>query len=485
MENLQELKKKLQFLEYRVSNKNDDYDNETKNAVQSFQNDYGLDINGILNSKTLAAIEKAYKLKNKDEVLEVSAIAKSQERPKLSLNYNNPYVKELQEGLKKLGYLKGPTDSIFGKDTESAVKNFQRDNNLTADGVVGQKTWSTLDKLLANNNQIEKPIAPVPPSNIITPDIKEKPTLRIGSRGIEVVELEQSLLSLGYFIGNPNATFDEETEAAVIKFQRRYKLIDDGVVGPTTWAAIDDAFSAQPTAPITDSITLKEGSKGDEVKSLQQKLEILGLYDGVIDGNFGSETTEAVKAFQKLNGLTVDGVVGPRMWDVLNTKYNNLPINLPVVKEESTGDAVKILQEKLQQLGYYVGSVTGSFGYETTLSVKAFQKDNGIVADGVVGAKTWKTLYEATKVIIPTEPLPSGPKPTLKAGDKGEYVSQLQDELKKLMYYNGDISGFFDKRTLVAVQSFQDANKLTADGVVGRSTWYYLDSIYPPAVVCD
>ncbi|QEK13273.1 spore cortex-lytic enzyme [Crassaminicella thermophila] len=58
--------------------------------------------------------------------------------------------------------------------------------------------------------------------------------------------------------------------------------------------------------------TLYWGSSGSEVKQLQTKLKNWGYYDGPIDGVFGGGTFEAVKKFQKKNGLTVDGVVGPK-----------------------------------------------------------------------------------------------------------------------------------------------------------------------------
>ena len=61
---------------------------------------------------------------------------------------------------------------------------------------------------------------------------------------------------------------------------------------------------------------LKKGSKGAEVKTLQQKLNLMA------DGIFGPLTEEAVKEFQANNGLTVDGIVGQKTWDKLGVSYN-------------------------------------------------------------------------------------------------------------------------------------------------------------------
>ena len=67
------------------------------------------------------------------------------------------------------------------------------------------------------------------------------------------------------------------------------------------------AFSNSQTA---FAVTVKQGSRGDTVKKIQQKLKNWGYYSGAVDGIFGAKTTAAVKLFQKRNGLTVDGIVG-------------------------------------------------------------------------------------------------------------------------------------------------------------------------------
>ena len=61
-----------------------------------------------------------------------------------------------------------------------------------------------------------------------------------------------------------------------------------------------------------DAATLKQGSRGEEVKTLQRKLKNWGYYSGAVDGIFGAKTKEAVKYFQRKNGLTVDGIAGAK-----------------------------------------------------------------------------------------------------------------------------------------------------------------------------
>ena len=62
----------------------------------------------------------------------------------------------------------------------------------------------------------------------------------------------------------------------------------------------------------------QRGSKGDEVRKIQSRLAVLGLYSGPIDGDFGGGTESAVKSFQKTRNLSVDGKVGSNTWAALS-----------------------------------------------------------------------------------------------------------------------------------------------------------------------
>lgn len=137
------------------------------------------------------------------------------------------------------------------------------------------------------------------------------------------------------------------------------------------------------------------GCTGDAVKTLQEKLNAKGFNSGNVDGIFGAKTYAAVTAFQKVNGLGVDGIVGKLTWAKL---YDATPVNVtpvttqPMLRTGSRGDAVRKLQELLNAKGYTCGSVDGIFGSKTYAAVLAFQKANGLAADGIVGSLTWGKL---------------------------------------------------------------------------------------------
>ena len=162
------------------------------------------------------------------------------------------------------------------------------------------------------------------------------------------------------------------------------------------WSKSSGGGSGRTVAVVApDMPMLYRGGTGDAVKTLQEKLNAKGFDSGNVDGIFGAKTYAAVTAFQKANGLGVDGIVGKLTWAKL---YDATPVNMtpvttqPMLRTGSRGDAVRKLQEMLNAKGYTCGSVDGIFGSKTYAAVLAFQKANGLGADGIVGPLTWGKL---------------------------------------------------------------------------------------------
>ena len=172
--------------------------------------------------------------------------------------------------------------------------------------------------------------------------------------------------------------------------------------------------TAEPTATPTTEPALKKGATGSRVTALQEQLKQLGYYTGKVDGNYGDGTVKAVKAFQSRNGLTADGVAGTATLNKLNSSSAKsavsesskatarpamrtyVPSTLSTyryLQQGSRGSDVTKLQQRLKDLGYFSGSVNGSFGADTETAVRAFQKRNGLWEDGVAGEDTQRMLY--------------------------------------------------------------------------------------------
>lgn len=147
-----------------------------------------------------------------------------------------------------------------------------------------------------------------------------------------------------------------------------------------------------PVAPIMT------GSTGKSVSTLQEVLRENGFDCGVSDGKFGPKTRAAIIAFQKANGLRVDGVLGPityaKLFNVdLAEVHGNYSGYITIGKYNDFGTAS--VQAKLAKLGFNMPSnFDGIFGPKTLAAVKAYQKAHGLVVDGIVGPITWRALFD-------------------------------------------------------------------------------------------
>lgn len=128
--------------------------------------------------------------------------------------------------------------------------------------------------------------------------------LEQGDKGEGVRVLQQLLKNKGFYVGKTTVNYGPVTKRAVSKYQRSKGLADDGKAGKTTLGKL-----------ITTTKRLREGSNGLEVKWLQMLLGA-NLLDSeiAVDGKFRGGTKESVTDFQRLNGLTADGKVGPNTW---------------------------------------------------------------------------------------------------------------------------------------------------------------------------
>ena len=148
------------------------------------------------------------------------------------------------------------------------------------------------------------------------PNTTQYPTLRLGSNGAFVVQLQNKLNALGFNVKS-NGDFGDKTRLAVIAFQKVNKLVSDGIVGINSWKILDYVKPALIPQPSTQKPTLRPNSRGEYVVELQNKLNALGFNCGV-DGIFGSGTQKVVIAFQKARGLVSDSVVGAKTWFALD-----------------------------------------------------------------------------------------------------------------------------------------------------------------------
>ena len=411
----------------------------------------------------------------------------------MRLGFQGDAVRTVQRKLKELGYYTGSIDGDFGKETEKAVKAFQKANGLSADGKVGEQTLKKLNdknaKTAKQANATKKPNTTAKPKSTATPNLQKDYYLNLGVTGTKVETLQRRLIELGWLSGKVNGKYDEATEAAVIAFQERTKGIwADGIAGPETLRALYSSGAARTSKPAaTNSAeTLQYGSEGSAVTKLQKKLQDLGYLAGNADGKFGVATEAAVIAFQRNNNLTADGKAGTatqsKLYSGTANKASGNAVKITgnnaggrdvegiastgyeTLQFGSEGEAVRKLQNRLSALGYKPGYTDGKYGAATEAAVMAYQANNSLTVDGKAGPATQRSLYG-------TSQNSNVGYSTLRPGDTGAAVKNMQYTLYELGYYDGAIDGVFGQTTSDAVRSFQIENSLKpVDGIAGNAT---------------
>jgi N-acetylmuramoyl-L-alanine amidase len=149
----------------------------------------------------------------------------------------------------------------------------------------------------------------------------------------------------------------------------------------------------QPRHLDASSLPLRRGDTGEAVADLQRRLGELGFADDDPSGVFGDATVQAVRAFQADRGLTVDGRCGAQTWSAVVEAGFGLGSRLLYRKTPMLrGDDVAELQRRLSRLGFDTGRVDGIFGDQTTTALMDFQRNAGLLADGILGRRTLDEL---------------------------------------------------------------------------------------------
>lgn len=155
-----------------------------------------------------------------------------------------------------------------------------------------------------------------------------------------------------------------------------------------------------PSVTTNNYPTLKLGDRGEKVKELQRLLNprMAGPDRIQVDGVFGDETEFAVEEVQYQFFLNQDGIADEAVWKCL---YAKAPIVHPTLRVGNTGDLVQRIQEVMYEQGFYSGEINGVFDHRLESNIKNFQRSRNLVADGIIGPKTWKALSDlATFVTV-------------------------------------------------------------------------------------
>ncbi|MGL5084327.1 MAG: peptidoglycan-binding protein, partial [Clostridium sp.] len=211
------------------------------------------------------------------------------------------------------------------------------------DANAGKTSFEILKKYYGNNIEFRS-------ANIIdgVPASYPGSSLKLGSKSDDVKTIQTQLNRIGNNypaipkINPVDGVFNSTTEEAVKVFQKVFNLTPDGIVGKSTWYKISQIYvgiknlaelnsegEKLPIPPKPPSIILRPGSTGEAVKVAQYFLAAISVfYDAIppikITGKFDKETENAVKAFQREFGLSVDGIIGNATWNKLYEIYKTI-----------------------------------------------------------------------------------------------------------------------------------------------------------------
>lgn len=271
--------------------------------------------------------------------------------------------------------------------------------------------------------------------------------------------------------------------------------------------------NGQPSYP---GRSLRLGDSGNDVQQMQIRLNRISTnYPNIpkinpTDGNFGVDTEEAVRAFQRTFRLTEDGIIGNATWYRITYLFNAVKRlseldsegirleDLPRRYEgqlslSNSGDSVRIIQYYLAVIAAFYDTVptieiSGDFDQQTDAAVRAFQQTFSLPVDGIIGRQTWQKLEDVYESIRTSTDLIDGgivlfPGRVLQAGFQGEDVATIQEYLAYIATVYPDIpapsvTGVYGMETEQAVEAFQRQFGLPETGTVGVITWNAIASLY-------
>ncbi len=486
-------------------------------TVKTFQKQFGLVADGVVGRSTWYKISYIY-VSVKDlaeltsegetengtlsggswqgEILRVGSRGKTVEQAQFWLDTLSDYTRELPALT---------VDGIYGSDTERAVRAFQRLASLPVDGIIGPTTWAVLYQ---GYESVQ--------SDIGTPNQYPGTPIRRGDRGSNV-QLIQFWLKIARTTYpelenlSVDGIYGRGTESAVTTFQRYFRLTADGIVGRATWNKLQEVYNGVANNLLSPSLrpgeypgVLRRGSTGTPVKELQYYLFVMAAYDPdiptvSIDGVFGADTERSVKAFQRRNSLTIDGIVGRTTWESLYQQAGTLRLSGAVVtitridypgtplKLGDHGPDVLYFSSLITRIAYYFDTIanvglTDTYTPLLEEAVKDFQELEGIPVTGIADEVTWITAEALSLTLLSS----AGPNPmnfpeyqASGVGSAGARVQQIQrwlDQLGNQMcgYPHTDVTGSFVDKQTVLIQQLQIENGLNPTGVVDNQTWRIL-----------
>ena len=326
------------------------------------------------------------------------------------------------------------------------------------------------------------------PQNVIDVGLRSESGNTV-ERGYQLMDAEISGNSGIMLETNIPTTFYKRFQYSTTGEEMEYLVVTTYVGGETRQILFQLESDEPEPEPEVVYNTLQRGIKSDEVLAMQNRLIELGYLSGNVDGTFGPKTEEAIRAAQAAFGLEQTGIADNAFQQKL---YEGAAPSLssgagyPTLSNGSTGDAVKRLQQRLQELGYYNGRADGGFGPMMEAAVKAAQAAFGMEQTGIADSDFQAQVFAGTEVAEEQAAINSGAQdaeagtdtegdaaeegetggyPSLDTSSTGDAVKRLQRSLREQGFYSGLADGGFGPKTQAAVKAAQAAFGMEQTGI--------------------
>lgn len=301
-----------------------------------------------------------------------------------------------------------------------------------------------------------------------------------GDKGENVRLIQEKLITLGYLQSGASGNYLDQTKKAILIFQKDCGLEPTGVADELTLKKLAETRFRE----------IKPGETSRAVMELQTKLIDMGFLKTKATGLYKNQTIEAIKKFQSDNNLEATGIADVATQEAIYSciKNNEEKDVISVTdgreyssKDEqfkrtltraSEGDDVKLVQNRLKELGFFDGPISGYYMNQTIAAVKRFQYFNGLEQDGVCNESTWNSLLNDSGVVdINSTPAPS-PEPV-----PIQYAVTVDVKNQAVLVYERDENGNYTNliKTMICstgtVGTPSDVGEWITDG--RRASWCY------------
>ena len=429
------LQKRLMELGYYKGKISGNYLEGTQSGIRSFQEINGLTVSGEADPETQTALfsedavgktdlpettatpipsTQNFLVDDAETAAENGVVMADEPVPfskKLKSGSSGKLVKQLQERMQALGYYDGPISGNFAKKTLRAVKAIQKQNGMEATGVVDETTWNVIfndAKIVMPDNTPKPTPSPTPVPFAITVDVQNQVTTVYGrdENGEYNVVVRQMLCSTGTK-NNPSDVGDwvlngrHANWCVFPKWGNSYARYWTRINSSIAFHSV--IYTAVSNRAVNVSSYKMLGKRASHGCIRLTVADAKWIYDNIGEGTVVS-IVEGMKADPELRDALK---LPPFDYDTMDAAETPVPTAEPVysaadkpeltknLKKNSEGEAVYWVQRRLTELGYYTGKCSGKILGGTVEALKAFQRANGLSANGEVNQKTLDALYAA------------------------------------------------------------------------------------------